>query len=127
MNIAVEYGRITKDITVRYVGNDNKPLCKFVLAVPRWDKEKTDFISCVAWGKTAETMGKYLKKGDKILAKGRIETDVYEKDGAKVFTTEMVVEEFDFGEKKKEVKAEEPETKDDFMPIPEGEELPFVF
>lgn len=125
MNLCIEYGRLTKDITVRYVGQDNKAVCKFVLAVPRYDKEKADFISCVAWGKTAETMGKYLKKGSKILAKGRIETDVYEKDGQKIFTTEMVVESFDFGDSKKEDKAEEPE--DDFVPIKDGEELPFVF
>lgn len=125
MNLCIEYGRITKDITVRYVGKDNKAVCKFVLAVPRYDKEKADFISCEAWGKTAEMMGKYLKKGSKILAKGRIETDVYEKDGKKVFTTEMVVESFDFGDSKKEDKAEEPE--DEFVSIPEGEELPFVF
>ena len=123
MNLAVEVGRITKDITVRYVGADNKAVCKFVLAVPRYDKEKSDFISCVAWGKTAETMGKYLKKGDKIIARGRIETDVYEKEGQKIYTTEMVVENFEFGEKKREEKAEEPE----FMPIKEGEELPFIF
>ena len=125
MNLCVEYGRITKDLTVRYVGQDNKAVCKFVLAVPRYDKDKADFISCVAWGKTAETMGKYLKKGSKILAKGRIETDVYEKDGQKIYTTEFVVENFDFGDSKKEDKAEEP--KDEFVSIPEGEELPFVF
>lgn len=125
MNLCIEYGRITKDIVVRYVGQNNNAICKFVLAVPRYDKEKADFISCVAWGKTAETMGKYLKKGSKILAKGRIETDFYEKDGAKVFTTEFVVESFDFGDSKKEDKAEEPES--DFVPIPDGEELPFVF
>lgn len=123
MNLCVEYGRITKDITLRRVGADNKAVCKFVLAVPRWNKDRADFISCVAWDKTAETMEKYLKKGDKILARGRIETDVYEKDGQKIYTTEFVVENFEFGENKKESKAEEPE----FEPVENGEELPFVF
>ena len=125
MNLAVEVGRLTKDITVKYVGADNKPVCKFVLAVPRYDKEKSDFISCVAWGKTAETMGKYLKKGDKIIARGRIETDFYEKEGSKIYTTELVVENFEFGEKKREEKTEDPGN--EFVPIKEGEELPFVF
>lgn len=122
MNVVAMTGRITKDMTVRYVGENQTAVVKFVLAVPRpWSKEKTDFISCVAWGKTAETMGKWLKKGDKIEASGHIETDVYEKDGAKVFTSEFVVDIFTFGEKKREEKAEAP--KDEIV----EEELPFVF
>ena len=122
MNVVAMTGRITKDMTVRYVGENQTAVVKFVLAVPRpWNKEKTDFISCVAWGKTAETMGKWLKKGDKIEASGHIETDVYEKDGAKVFTSEFVVDKFAFGEKKREEKAEAP--KDEIV----EEELPFVF
>ena len=124
MNVVVMTGRITKDIVVRYVGEKQKAVCKFVLAVPRREKDKADFVSCTAWGQTAETMGKYLKKGDKIGAKGRIETDVYEKDGQKVFTTSFVVESFEFGEKKKEEKTEEP--KDEFV-TSDSEPLPFVF
>ena len=123
MNVVAMTGRITKDLTLRYVGAENTAVVKFVLAVPRRKKDQTDFISCVAWGKTAEIMCQYLKKGDKIGAKGRIETDVYEKDGQKIYTTEFVVEDFEFGEKKKEEKEEKAE----FAPLPEGEELPFVF
>ena len=121
MNVAVFTGRITKDIVVRKTSS-GKSVCKFVLAVPRRAKDEADFISCVAWEKTAEIMGQYLTKGSKIVAKGRIETDVYEKDGQKVYTTEFVVDTFEFGEKKKEGKTEGPE----FSEIKE-EELPFVF
>lgn len=121
MNNVSLTGRITKDLTVRYVGADNTALVKFVLAVDRpRKKDQTDFISSVAWGKTAEIMGQYLSKGDKIGAWGRIETDVYEKDGQKVYTTEFVVESFEFLGKKKEEKPEE-------KAVPAGDDLPFVF
>ena len=123
MNVVVMTGRITKDIVVRKVGANETPICKFVLAVPGVKKDRTEFVSCVAWGKVAETMGQYLKKGDRIGARGRIETDVYEKDGKKVYTTEFIVENFEFGEKKKESKTEE---NAEFVEVNE-EDLPFTF
>ena len=123
MNRVVMIGRLTKDIDLRRVGQDQKALCKFVLAVPRRKKDQSDFISSTAWGKTAELMNEYLKKGDRIAATGRIETDVYEKDGQKVYTTNFVVEDFEFLEKKREEKTEEQE----FKQASEDEELPFVF
>lgn len=122
MNRVMMIGRLTKDIDLRKVGQDQKSVCKFVLAVPRRKKDQSDFISSTAWGKTAELMNEYLKKGDRIAATGRIETDVYEKDGQKVYTTNFVVEDFEFLEKKREAKTEEQEFKN-----ADEEELPFVF
>ncbi len=124
MNVAVMSGRITKELTLRKTSTDI-PYVKFVLAVPRRKKDEADFISCVAWSKTAETMCNYLSKGSRIMASGRIETDVYEKEGKKIFTTEYVVENFEFAEPKK--KEEEVAKETDFVPQLNEEELPFVF
>ena len=124
MNIVAMTGRLTKDIDVRKVGQNGTSLCKFVLAVPRRQKDQTDFVSCTAWGKTADLMGEYLKKGARIGAHGRIETDVYEKGGQKIYTTNFVVESFEFLEKKGEKKGEE--KTEEFKPV-EEEQLPFVF
>lgn len=124
MNVAVMSGRITKELTLRKTSTDI-PYVKFVLAVPRRKKDEADFISCVAWSKTAETMCTYLSKGSRIMASGRIETDVYEKEGKKIFTTEYVVENFEFAEPKK--KEEEVAKETDFVPQLNEEELPFVF
>lgn len=123
MNIAVFSGRITKELVLKKTSTDI-PYVKFVLAVPRIKKDESDFISCVAWSKTAETMCEHLAKGSRIMARGRIETDVYEKDGKKIYTTECVVENFEFADtKKKGAEAKEEEFKD----VAKEEELPWVF
>lgn len=96
MNITILQGRITKDIELRY--NNETALARFTLAVDRKAKEKeTDFIQCIAFGKTAELIDKYVGKGNRLLVKGRIQTGSYKKtDGATVYTTDIVVEEADF-------------------------------
>lgn len=98
---------------------------KFSLAVDRKGKEKeADFINCVAFGKTAEFIQKYFRKGSKMLLEGRWQTGSYtNKDGQKVYTNDCVVESVEFCESKK---AEEKEPTD-FVDIPEGLEndLPF--
>lgn len=92
-------GRICKDPEVR---SGDTMVAKYSLAVDRkYSKDKeTDFINCVCFGKTAEFAEKYLKKGTKILIVGRIQTGSYEKDGRKVYTTDIVVEEHEFCESK---------------------------
>lgn len=91
MNVVSIMGRFTKEPVVRYT-TDNKAIASFTLAVQDdFDKDKAAFVSCKAFGKTAEIIEKYLHKGDYIGANGRIETGSYEKDGKKVYTTDVVV------------------------------------
>lgn len=103
MNKVVLMGRWTRDPEVRYSGD--LAIARGTLAVDRKytkkDAEQTaDFISVKAFGKTAEFIEKYFCKGKKIAVTGRIETGSYEKDGHKVYTTEIVIEEAEFVESK---------------------------
>ena len=103
-------GRLTRDLEVRYTANTQMANARFVVAVNRkLSKEKrqeaenngyptADFISCVAWGKTAENIGNYFKKGQRIAVSGHIQTGSYEKDGQRIYTTDVVVDSFDFVE-----------------------------
>ena len=129
-------GRLTRDPDVRYTSGD-KPmaLARYTLAVDRRfkrDGEATaDFIGCVAFGRSAEFAEKYLRQGMRIVVAGRIQTGSYtNKDGVKVYTTDVVVEDQEFAESKKDTtsnKAPVTTDSDGFMNIPEGidEELPF--
>lgn len=104
MNKVMLVGRTTKDIELRYTtGQSRTAVAKFTLAVDRIGKDKgADFISCVAFGKTAEAMDKYVKKGHRIGIAGRIQTGSYEKDGIKIYTTDVVVSEMEFLQPKSE-------------------------
>lgn len=110
MNKVILMGRLTRDPEVRYSqGDDGNQLAiaRYTLAVDRRTKSKNgqqeaDFISCVAFGRNGEFAEKYLKQGTKIAIVGRIQTGSYtNKDGQKVYTTEVVVEEQEFAESKK--------------------------
>lgn len=103
MNNVVLIGRLTKDPDVRVVKNSN--VARFMLAVDRRyngsGEQSAEFISCVAFGKTAEFMEKYIKKGMKIALEGRITTGSYtNKDGQKVYTTDVVAYSIEFCESK---------------------------
>ena len=135
MNKIILIGRLTKDVETRYSGE--MAIARYSLAVDRKfkrDGEPTaDFINCVAFGKNGEFAEKYLKKGTKIAVTGRIQTGSYtDKDGKKVYTTDVVVEEHEFCESKGSGTSENdvPTFKPDangFVSIPDGveEELPF--
>lgn len=131
-------GRLTRDPEVRYSqGQNSIAIAKFALAVDRRfkrDGEPTaDFINCLVFGKSAEFAEKYFRKGMRITISGRIQTGSYtNKDGVKVYTTEVVVEEQEFAESKKSSESNAPASNqqpggDGFMNIPDGidEELPF--
>ena len=136
-------GRLTRDPEVRYSQGENPlAIARFTLAVDRRFKrdgeQSADFISCVAFGKQAEHAERYYKQGIKIVICGRIQTGSYtNKDGVKVYTTEVVVEEQEFAESKAssdastETSSQTTPTNtsgnDGFMNIPDGidEELPF--
>lgn len=131
MNKVILMGRLTRDPDVRYTqGSNSMCIARYTLAVDRRFKrdgqEGADFIPCVAFGKGGEFAEKYLHKGTKIAVSGRIQTGSYtNKDGQKVYTTEVVVEEQEFAESKG---TQNPaETADGFMSIPDGidEDLPF--
>ena len=138
MNKVILMGRLTRDPEVRYTQGDNAmAIARYSLAVDRRFKRDgepdADFINCVAFGKAGEFAEKYLKKGTKIAVVGRIQTGSYtNKDGQKVYTTDVVVEEQEFAESKNSGSSDNnqsaPENKNtDFMNIPDGidEELPF--
>lgn len=142
MNKAILMGRLTKDPDVRYSPGENAvAVARYTLAVNRrFHKEgeqEADYINCVAFGKNAEFAEKYLSKGIKIVVSGRIQTGSYtNRDGQKVYTTDIVVEEQEFAESKASGQngghvansggnKEEPDN--GFMHIPDGvdEDLPF--
>lgn len=131
MNNVVLIGRLTNDPDVRYsTGETSMAIAKYTLAVDRDGKDKgTDFIRCVAFGKLGEFAEKYLSKGMKIAINGRIQTGSYDdKDGRKVYTTDVIVARQEFCERKADQAQESaPAQQEGFMSIPEGidEELPF--
>lgn len=146
MNKVILMGRLTRDPDVRYTTGENPlAIARYTLAVDRRfhkDGEATaDFISCVAFGRAAEFAEKYFRQGLKITISGRIQTGSYtNREGQKVYTTEIVVEEQEFAESKssgdngaayyppKQTPPPAPaDGADGFMNIPDGieEELPF--
>ena len=146
MNKVILIGRLTRDPEIRYSqGEQATAIARYTLAVDRrfrrdGDTNTADFIGCVAFGRQGEFAEKYLRKGIKIAITGRIQTGSYtNKDGQKVYTTDVVVEEQEFAESKAAseqngggfIPADRPSPTasagDGFMNIPDGidEELPF--
>ena len=146
MNKVILMGRLTRDPEVRYSqGESPMAIARYTLAVDRRfnrnnDEQTADFIGCVAFGRAGEFAEKYFRKGTKVAITGRIQTGSYtNKDGVKVYTTDIVVEDQEFAESKNsnagaeenysaENRASEPsDAGDGFMNIPDGidEELPF--
>ena len=104
MNRVIISGRLTRDPEVRYTdgANGQTAIARYTIAVDRRGQDAgADFITCVAFGKSAEFAEKYLKKGTKMIICGRIQTGSYTKqDGTKVYTTDVIVEEQEFAESK---------------------------
>jgi len=150
MNKVILMGRLTRDPEVRYSQGENATaVARYTLAVDRrfsrnnanGDQQTADFIQCVAFGRSGEFAEKYFRKGLKVVVTGRIQTGSYtNRDGQKVYTTDVVVEDQEFAESKNAsqqnnngggyVPAERPspmDSGDGFMNIPDGidEELPF--
>lgn len=138
MNKVILIGRLTREPEVRYTDGGTS-IARYALAVDRKFKREgepdADFINCVSFGKAAEFAEKYFKQGTKIAITGRIQTGSYtNKDGQKVYTTDVVIEEQEFAESKSSSGTtgyQRPEPSqasgDGFINIPEGldEELPF--
>ena len=146
MNKVILMGRLTRDPEVRYSQGENATaVARYTLAVDRRfsrnnDEQTADFINCVAFGRAGEFAEKYLHKGMKVAVTGRIQTGSYtNKDGVRVYTTDVVVEDHEFAESKNASAGSSgngstgnsgsapASTGDGFMNIPDGidEELPF--
>lgn len=137
MNKVILIGRCTRDPEVRYSQGENATaVARYTLAVDRQFKrdgdQSADFINCIAFGKRGEFAEKYLRKGTKIAVVGRIQTGSYtNRDGQKVYTTDVIVEEQEFVESKASQQKggdSAPVSSDGFTSIPDGidEELPFA-
>lgn len=133
MNKVTLMGRLTKDPEIRYSSNNNMPIAKFTLAVDRkfkqGEEKQADFIFCTAFSKTAEFVEKYFQKGKQMGLFGRINTGSYEKEGQKIFTTEVIVEDVYFtGSKNDSASASnfEESSESGFTPINSSDDqLPF--
>lgn len=154
MNTWIGVGRLTRDADVRTYGeNNDKKMARFTLAVDRRGKKEegqqtADFISCVCYGKLADFADTYLRQGIKMVVRGHIQTGSYtNKDGQKVYTTDIMVDEMEFAESKRASEGSAPATgntaqsretapasapaqgrDDGFINIPDGleEMLPFA-
>lgn len=139
MNKVILMGRLTRDPEIRYsAGEESLPIARYTLAVDRRmqkqdNQQNADFIQCVAFRREAEFAEKYLHQGTKIAITGRIQTGSYTKEGRKVYTTEVVVEESEFAESKAASERNgraaagqaAPPDCDGFMAAPDDEQLPF--
>lgn len=122
MNKVQLVGRLTKDPEIKLTSNQTS-YCNFTVAVDRRFKDKdgqrqSDFINCVAWKQTADFIKKYFSKGSRIGICGSIQTRNYEKDGQKVFITEVLVDEVEF------VESTKAEAKEEHRPAPEAKNEP---
>lgn len=143
MNKVILLGRLTRDPELRYTqGEESMAIARYTLAVERRfnrnGEQTADFINCVAFGKSAEFAQKYFRQGLKIAVVGRIQTGSYtNRDGNKVYTTDVIIEEQDFAESKRSSDSESNQpggrlspadaSADGFMKIPEDieDDLPF--
>jgi len=136
MNKIILMGRLTRDPEVRY-SDDNKAVGRFALAVDRKFKKDggptADFFNCTAFGKTAEFVEKYLRKGTKILITGSIQNDNYTNGhGEQVYAMQVIADEIEFAESKSagsgtNEPAQTQTTSGGFMNLPNGidDEMPF--
>jgi len=135
MNKVILMGRLTRDPEVRYTsGEKSMAIANYTLAVNRKFKRQgeaeADFIRCVTFGKAAEFAEKYFRQGLRIVIAGRIQTGSYtNKEGQKVYTTEVIIEEQDFAESKatsgENIPSPAPESEQSFMSVPDDLDLPF--
>jgi single stranded DNA-binding protein (ssb) len=117
MNLVVLMGRLTKDTELSFLPGSGTAKCNLTLAVDRKFKKdgqkEADFINCIAFGKTAEIIAQYFVKGSKIAITGEIRTGSYEaKDGTRRYTTDVIIDRFEFVEKNNKESAN-----DEFLPV----------
>lgn len=142
MNSTIICGRLTRDPEIRYGQEKGTAVARFTVAVGRPfmrdGKRESDFFNCVSFGKNADFVEKYIKKGARVVVRGHMEQDNYtNKDGEKVYDWKLVCDEIDFGESKSDRTADgstgnkeaskEPKTDENgFMDIPDDLDVPFA-
>ena len=130
MNKVVLMGRLTKDPELRFAAGSGKGVCRFTVAINRqFKRDESDFINCVAFGKPGETISEHFAKGNRIALTGNIRTGSYEaQDGTKRYTTDVVVESFEFIEAKNSTSSNDDSfgagIPDDVTPVDDSE-MPF--
>ena len=131
MNKVIEIGRLTKDPEIT-TSTSGTTFARFSIAVDRRFKKEgepeADFFNCTAFGKTAEFISAWIKKGTKVAIVGRLQNNNYtNKEGQKVYDVRIMVEEIEFAESKKDGQAKQENQGADFLNVPDGlvEELPF--
>jgi len=130
MNKVVIIGRLTKDPELRFAAGTGNGVCRFTVAVNRFkkkdeEKAQADFISCVAFGKTAEAISQYFTKGRQIAISGSIRTGSYDsQDGSKRYTTDVAVETFNFLDSQSNQGNNLEQPNEDITPVNDGE-MPF--
>ena len=131
MNKVFLMGRLTKDVEIRNADSDKK-VARCSIAVNRsfkreGDEKNADFINLVAFRNQADFLERFGRKGVKLIVTGHIQTGSYEKDGARVYTTDVIVEQLEFAESKKSDDSENVESGGGFIDIPAGadDNLPF--
>lgn len=127
MNKVILVARLCGDPELKFIQGSGKAVTKFTVAVDRFKKGEADFIRCVAFDKTAETIANYLVKGSQIALEGKIQTGSYDdKDGKKVYTTDVIVERFDFcGKSEKPASQDKPDSNGYVEVGTGGSEIPF--
>ena len=134
MNKVILIGRLTKDPELRFAAGSGTAVSRFTVAVNRRkkkdeEKQEADFINCVAFGKTAETISQYFTKGRQIAVTGNIRTGSYDtKDGTKRYTTDIAVESFEFIGNKDNAAAFPGSPTNDYndMTVVDDGDMPFV-
>lgn len=130
MNKVVLMGRLTRDPELRFAAGSGKGVCRFTVAINRqFKRDESDFINCVAFGKPGETISEHFAKGNRIALTGNIRTGSYEaQDGTKRYTTDVVVESFEFIEAKNSTSSSDDSfgagIPDDVVPETDGD-MPF--
>jgi single-strand DNA-binding protein len=133
LNKYIAIGRLTKDPDVRYAGETE--IASYSLAVDGYKKGDVNYIPCKAFGKQADFASRFLQKGTKVAICGRLQSGSYEKkDGTRIFTLDVIVEEYTFCEKRNPDAPKKPddgfvqvkEEVSGFVPVGEGDDLPFV-
>lgn len=122
MNKCIFTGNLTKDIDLRFAAGSGKAVARFGIAVKGFKKDDVSFLNCIAFGKTAETMAQYLNKGSKVILDCSVKTGKYEKDGNTIYTTDFIVNSFEFGSTGNKDNSNQ---ENDLMPIEDGGDIPF--
>ena len=126
MNKVILIGRLTKNPEIRYTQTNNKQVANFTLAVNRRFTEGTDFINIVAWNRTSEFVSKYFNKGQQVAVVGNIQTRTYDdKDGKKVYVTEVIAEEVYFADSKKDTNQTQGQVVQEDIYSLDEDDLPF--